>query len=117
MTNLKNIRGFLGVAATLALSTMAATPAYAWDESRIHQPGTFEALMYSKLPGVYGPHLPAPVSAEHRPTGSFAAFQGQRKGLPLSTSDVAPATGRDCHAVAIDELTKPKAFRTAPGNC
>lgn len=68
------------VAVIFLTSTLAsAFPAQAWDPARINEPGSFEAIMSTKLPGVYGPRLPAPAVREQYPAPGSAEALARAK--------------------------------------
>lgn len=91
-------------AAALALSVAFLDPALARDPSPIDQPGSPEAIMGSKLPGVYGPHLPVPPAgaSKHWPTPGSAEALGMArtpwlygpKTLPADTGPICPNAHR-----------------------
>ena len=93
-------RSILRAVAAVSLLLGFLTPSLAWDNSRIHEPGSFEAIMYAKMPAVYGPHLPAadiPSTYTAPAPGSWLAIMSvkdpQHYGPRLAAADDPPKAG------------------------
>ena len=93
MNTIRNTRRV--ATAVLLLSTLGISPAQAWDQSRVGQPGTFETIMSYKMPGVYGPKLPQPPEDpnRHYPVPGSAEALARAKTpwmFPTSATDTGP---------------------------
>jgi hypothetical protein len=79
---MKKLMSGIGLAAVLALGSGSLAARAESQDSDAARPGSFQAIMATKMPGVYGPHLaqadqPAAAGAQAQP-GSFQTIMSTK---------------------------------------